>query len=135
VHSAGRTNRVLDLIANDPHPGIILHWFLGSPEEIDRAVLLGCHFSVNAAMSEEAISRIPAHKMLPETDFPSSRSKTRARTPGDTDRLDLTIAALRGISTMEVRDLWYRNFSALVRAANVTSRLSTELQDVIAQMH
>jgi len=55
VHSTGRCSAVLDEIERAPHAGVILHWFNGSAAEVERAVRLGCYFSVNAAMSEAGL--------------------------------------------------------------------------------
>lgn len=83
IHSTGRTKDVLDALSDRPHPGAILHWFNGTPDEIQHATNLGCYFSVNAAMAPETIAAIPPARLLTETDFPSSRRKTQASKPGD----------------------------------------------------
>lgn len=70
IHSAGRTAAVIDTIRAHPHPGLILHWFLGTPAEVAEAVTAGCYFSINAAMSTDVLQHIPPDRMLPETDFP-----------------------------------------------------------------
>jgi len=51
IHSAGRTDDVVRLIEKHRPRGPILHWFLGTPEEVDRAVSAGAYFSVNTAMT------------------------------------------------------------------------------------
>ena len=57
LHSNGRTGPLLDLLTSRPHPGIILHWFLGSVAERKQAISLGAYFSpVNAAMLDDTLS-------------------------------------------------------------------------------
>ncbi len=51
VHSRRTTGDVLDRIAAFPGAGtFILHWFSGSARDLDRAIKLGCWFSIGPAM-------------------------------------------------------------------------------------
>jgi hypothetical protein len=118
---------VLDIVATAPHPGIILHWLLGTAAEIDRAAALGCYFSVNAAMPDQTLLRIPAHRMLPETDFPSRRSTTRARLPGDTTALDQRLADLGIVPRRDIRGGWYRDLRTLASRVDVIPRLACRM--------
>ena len=88
IHSTGRTREAVVALARRPHPGAILHWYNGTEQEICEAVELGCYFSVNAAMSDERIGWMPRERLLPETDFPSSRRSTQARLPADIGHLE-----------------------------------------------
>ena len=40
IHSTGRTREVLDLVKQRAHPGVILHWFLGTSSELTEAMRL-----------------------------------------------------------------------------------------------
>ena len=131
IHSTGRTREVLSALARRPHPGAILHWFNGSAQEIHEAVKLGCYFSINAAMTDERISWIPRDRLLPETDFPSSRRSTRARLPADVDHLEERLAALTGEPTDQIRSLWYRNLGQLVRVAKIEARLPPKITELL----
>jgi TatD DNase family protein len=51
IHSRRASGPVLDYIEKFPDAGIpILHWFSGSFRDLDRAINLGCWFSVGPAM-------------------------------------------------------------------------------------
>ena len=132
VHSTGRTGAVLDVIERRPHPGVILHWFLGTSDEIERACRLGCYFSINAAMPDDIVSRLPADRILPETDFPSSRSRTGAARPGDIARLETRISELGIAPIFDVRSLWYRNLGALATRVKAIPLLPPTLRSAIA---
>lgn len=122
LHSTGRTSELLTLLENSPHPGAILHWFTGDTTDLQRAVDLGVHFSVNAAMTAEMVSAIPRHLLLSETDFPSSRRRTGARLPGDTTKAeDLIRHSHPGV---EPRDLIRKNMRNLLDSTGATTRLS-----------
>lgn len=128
VHSTGMTNRVVDLVASATHPGIILHWFLGDEHAVRRAATLGCYFSVNSAMPDDALQRIPSERALPETDFPAT-SRRGVRRPGDTAKLEARLAVLRGETVEEVRWRWYRNLRTLALASGAIERLPEHLAD------
>jgi TatD DNase family protein len=128
VHSTGATDQVVDLVAGAPHPGIILHWFLGDESAVRRAAALGCYFSVNSAMSDDALQRIPGDRALPETDFPAT-SRRGVRRPGDLSRLEARLADLHGETLEETRRRWYRNLRALALASGAIERLPEYLAD------
>ena len=129
LHSAGRAAELVDLLAEQPRVGAILHWFTGDEDSVHAAYELGCYFSVNSAMSDEALARIPFDRMLPETDFPQSRARTRARMPGDIGQLESRVAGLVDLPSESVRRQWYRNLRTLALAAGVMDRLPVALAD------
>ena len=131
LHSTGRTRQLLDLLREKPHPGAVLHWFNGSPEEISEAVALGCYFSVNNAMSDERLAQIPPDRMIPETDFPASRKTTLASKPGDTRALEQRLAQRDGIPRSAVRLGFYRSLASLAGTARVRSRLPHGFQEAL----
>lgn len=134
VHSTGRTRQVLDLLQQEPHPGAVLHWFNGTPDEIDRAVALGCYFSVNNAISDERLAAMPPDLLLPETDFPSSRRTTRASRPGDVRALETRLAARDGTTVAAVRQSWYSNLLRLTERSRALPRLPHELQSALRRL-
>jgi TatD DNase family protein len=131
IHSTGRTREAVAALARHPHPGAILHWFNGTEQEIRQAVELGCYFSVNAAMSDERIGWMPRERLLPETDFPSSRRSTQARLPADIGHLEERMVRLTGETPEHVRLMWYRNLTRLARAARVESRLPDAIRKIL----
>ncbi|MEI7612235.1 MAG: Qat anti-phage system TatD family nuclease QatD [Betaproteobacteria bacterium] len=76
LHSRGATTQVLDVLERHPGAGVpILHWFSGTATELQRAIELGCWFSVGPAMlagakGRELLGRMPVERVLPETDGP-----------------------------------------------------------------
>lgn len=123
LHSTGRTRQLLDVLRKNPHPGAVLHWFNGTPDEISEAIELGCYFSVNNAMNDDRLAQIPTDKMLPETDFPASRKTTLASKPGDVRSLEQRLARRDSITEAAVRHGFYRTLGDLAAASGVRSRL------------
>lgn len=76
LHSRGAATEVLDVLEQYPSAGKpILHWFSGTSKELQRAIAMGCWFSVGPAMlsgakGQELLSRMPMDRVLPETDGP-----------------------------------------------------------------
>ncbi|MEV0811109.1 TatD family hydrolase [Micromonospora sp. NPDC050200] len=132
LHSTGRTADLLGALERQPHAGAILHWFNGTASEIQRAADVGCYFSVNAAMTDEGLTLIPLDRILPETDFPSSRRSTKAKIPGDIDFLEARLAALHNTSPAEIRQVFYRNLAALTQRSGTRHRLPPALQQALA---
>jgi len=131
LHSTGRTRELLDVLTQQPHPGAILHWFNGSSDEIAEAIELGCYFSVNHAMTNERLDLVPQSRMLPETDFPSSRRKTLASKPGDTMALEARLAQRDGVFPSTVRRGWYRNLGRLIDSVGGRSRFAEPFQRAV----
>lgn len=123
LHSTGRTRELLTILRRHPHPGAVLHWFNGTADEIAEAVDLGCYFSVNNAMSDDRLTAIPRDRLLPETDFPSSRRSTLAKLPGDTTALEQRLGLRDGVTAHAIRRHLWSNFGRLADTAGVTPRL------------
>jgi TatD DNase family protein len=131
VHSAGCVAELLELLAATPPAGAILHWFGGNADAVQQAVRLGCYFSVNAVMSDEALKSIPLDRMLPETDFPATRRRGGGAAPGAVSGLESRIVRLLGLSPPDLRLRWYRNLRAIAGRSGAIDRLPEHLLDVL----
>lgn len=131
LHSAGCVGELLDVFSERPHPGAILHWFLGDGDAVRRAVELGCFFSVNAGMSDHALSSIPVDRMLPETDFPSTSRIGGGRRPGDIVTLEGRVAQLTGEPVNSLRSRWYRNLRSIATASGALDRVPEQLFEAL----
>ena len=127
IHSAGRTREVVDLVERHQHPGVILHWFLGTDGELSRALAAGAYFSVNAAMADATVESIPRDRLLPETDFPARQAK--ARLPGSIGPLEARLAQIWGDSIIEIRYQLWSNLKAVAIASGAIDALSDDLAD------
>ena len=127
VHSAGRTAEVVDLIDGHPHPGVILHWFLGTAEQRARALEAGAYLSINEAMNDTLVRAIPPDRVLPETDFPARQ--TRARLPGELAPLEQRLSRLWKLPEVEVRHQLWANLKAIAIASGALGGFSDALAD------
>ncbi len=87
VHSRRASGAVLDYLEKDPEAGTpVLHWFSGSFRELERAINLGCWFSIGPAMlaSEKGralAARMPRERVLTESDGPFAQLNGEAVMP------------------------------------------------------
>lgn len=78
IHSVRSDKDVLDTIEEYDCPKdnhCILHWYSGTSKQLERAIKIGCYFSINEYMINSAngqsiIKKIPVDKLLLETDAP-----------------------------------------------------------------
>lgn len=104
IHSRGAATRVLDLLEQYPQSGKpILHWFTGSLREMNRAIDLGCWFSVGPAMlvgekGRRILAQLPENKILPETDGPFTARNSRPLMPWEAVDIVPELLAIHGKS-------------------------------------
>lgn len=108
IHSRGAETRVLDTL--EAHPGAgtpVLHWFSGNRAELQRAIRLGCWFSVGPAMLAGAkgrahLSEMPLNRVLPETDGPFAKRRGATLMPWEaSDIADYLEPLLNGSTAAE----------------------------------
>lgn len=102
MHTVRSADVVLDILeqteaAQECVP--IIHWFSGSSDELQRAIKLGCWFSVGemslkTKRGREYAKVYPKDKLLTETDLPSSDQMNI----GSADIVDSLTRALSGLS-------------------------------------
>lgn len=130
LHSYAATGQLLDLLEADCPPGIILHWWLGDPRQTERAVELGCYFSVNASSvrRKDILAGIPIDRLLTETDHPFGDRRSRMRRPGRVDDVERAVGLQHGMSPREVRRLMWSNLSHLISTTGCSTMLPPEMR-------
>lgn len=88
VHSRGAALRTFDLLEAAQARRVIVHWFLGSPSDAERALAAGFYFSFNPAMirsrkGRELAEIVPRTRVLLESDGPYARIANRLAEPAD----------------------------------------------------
>ncbi|MEM8541456.1 MAG: Qat anti-phage system TatD family nuclease QatD [Pseudomonadota bacterium] len=116
IHSRHAAEAVLDQIDKNPGCGVsVLHWFTGNRSELDRAIKMGCWFSVGAPMlrsdkGKAAIAMMPRDRILTETDAPFASNNIESS-------LNLATKELSKIWKMDVseaKSIMKTNLAALV---------------------
>ncbi|MBS8232474.1 TatD family deoxyribonuclease [Marinobacter salarius] len=99
IHSRHSTSAVLEEVTGVV--GVpILHWFTGTSSQLKKAIDQGCWFSVGPAMlrtkkGREAVSLIPRHRILTETDGPFTKYSGEILMPWDS-----------AIATKLIAEIW-----------------------------
>ncbi len=119
LHSRGATSAVLDELEGCPGVGTpVLHWFSGTRKELDRAVALGCWFSVGPAMlrGQKGLTltgAMPRERVLTETDGPFASEQGRPLMPWDVALAESQLSALWETPVPMVRELLFQNLKTL----------------------
>lgn len=122
IHSRRASGAVLDRLQAFAGAGIpILHWFSGSLRDLDRAIALGCWFSVGPVMlaSEKGRSiatRMPRDRVLTESDGPFAQINGQAVMPWQTDLAIQSLGTLWSLPSEEVGRTMRDNMKTLVKA-------------------
>lgn len=136
IHSRRAASAVLDRL--EAHPGAgtpILHWFSGSKRELQRAIALGCWFSVGPAMlvSEKAralVRDMPRDRVLTETDGPFAQIAGESAKPWDAGSATVQLADLwMNMSEQDVNRQLHANLRRLVSAAARHSKPARDTDD------
>lgn len=138
LHSYKATGELLDVLSEyGAQPGRILHWWLGDSKETERAIDLGCYFSINYSMirTTEAWKLIPLDRLLAETDHPSGdRFSGSPRQPGRIQSVEVAIAKHHGISAGAVRTQMWENFARTVADTETTSLFPHPIRSMIRSL-
>ena len=119
-HFQGWSNP-LDGLESHPGAGIpVLHWFSGGARDLDRAIALGCWFSVGPAMlngerGKGLAARMPCERVLTESDGPFAQIDGRAVLPWEVDRAVTALADLWGSDTQQTQSALNDNLQRLTQ--------------------
>jgi TatD DNase family protein len=119
LHSRRASRAVLDRLEAHEKAGVpVLHWFTGSAGELDRAISLGCWFSVGPAMlrSERGralAARMPRERVLTESDGPFAQVDGASVLPWQVAEAVNTLAELWFLSSDEAEQLTHKNLESL----------------------
>lgn len=119
IHSRRSASAVLDGLESHPDAGVpVLHWFSGSARDLDRAIALGCWFSVGPAMlngkrGKGLAARMPRERVLTESDGPFAQMEGRAVLPWEVDRAVIGLADLWGSDKQQTQSALNDNLHRL----------------------
>lgn len=119
LHSRCAASDVLDALARNPDAGVpVLHWFSGTKAELQRAVDMGCWFSVGPAMvigkrGRDLVSAMPRNRVLTETDGPFAAVGGKALDPGNVGKAQNALAACWGVDAAEAAAIVLASFRTL----------------------
>ncbi len=112
LHSGGATAPLLDMLETYRPTGVVLHWWRGTIAETDRALDLGCRFSINAAevFRPKILRILPPERVFTETDHPfGDRHQVAPRRPGRVSVVEAALAEYWNVDVDAVRRQMWRN--------------------------
>lgn len=119
LHSRRAGRAVLDRLEKFPNAGIpVLHWFSGNFRDVDRAINLGCWFSVGPAMlrskqGRAITQRLPHERVLTESDGPFARINGEPLMPWQVDSAVIELSKIWSLPSDEIKDVLDRNLATL----------------------
>ena len=136
LHSYAATGQLIELLEPEPPPGVILHWWLGDARQTERAVALGCFFSVNASSvrRKDLLALIPRDRILTETDHPFGDRWSKMRRPGNVVDVERRIGIEYGMGESEVRALMWSNLRQLISDTGCSTMLPRAVQETLGGM-
>ncbi len=120
IHSRRAVPAVLErLKAADGAGTPILHWYSGGHGDLQRALDLGCWFSIGPAMlvskkGRALVAKMPLERILTETDGPFATVGNRTAYPWDVDIAVASIAEVKGINREKIKEALYENLRRLL---------------------
>jgi TatD DNase family protein len=125
LHSRRASGAVLDYIEKFPDAGTpILHWFSGNFRDLDRAINLGCWFSVGPAMlasknGRALAARMPLERVLTESDGPFAQINGNSLNPWDVENAIDKLSVLWSLTPDEIKQNILSNLRTLVTKGDV----------------
>ena len=118
LHSLSATADIVAAVSNHGVQGAVLHWFLGSPADIDAAITADVYFSVNSSMVRSrrgrvALNEMPPNRVLVETDAPFTKVGKAPARPGQVGPIERSLAQLWDTDPADVRRRLWSNLTAL----------------------
>lgn len=119
IHSRRASQAVLDRLEAHREAGVpVLHWFAGSIRDLNRAISLGCWFSVGPAMllskrGKALVGQMPPERVLTESDGPFAQVGGTAVLPWQVEEAVTVLADIWSIKADQVEQLMHRNLREL----------------------
>ena len=120
LHSRRASGAVLDYLEKFPEAGTpVLHWFSGSSGDLERAISLGCWFSVGPAMLANEKGRalaaaMPRERVLTESDGPFARLDGESVMPWHVEKGIAELSRIWDLPAKEVEENLHQNLERLV---------------------
>ena len=111
VHAARETLDILESCGALESCTCLLHWYTGPSDQMKRAIVAGCYFSVGPRMvatakGREYVKAIPAKQLLLETDAPPGQNVDYSLTElcHELDTVSQAISSIKGEDALETID-------------------------------
>lgn len=123
IHSRRAVVPVLNALSRNADAGVpVLHWFTGTKAQLERAVAIGCWFSVGPAMlrsqrGRALVAAMPVDRVLTETDGPFATKNELPLQPADVREVVGELAAIWNTDHSEVEERLTESLRRLLRSS------------------
>jgi TatD DNase family protein len=125
IHSRRASGPVLDWLEKEPDAGTpVLHWFSGNFRDLNRAISLGCWFSIGPAMlagskGRELAMRMPRERVLTESDGPFAQFEGVPVLPWQVEIASKALSKIWSVPLNEVQEILIRNLRSLLAEGDI----------------
>ena len=133
LHSYKATATLISELEAKPVRGAVLHWWLGDENLTQRAIELGCYFSLNISSLKQGalLKSIPFDRILTETDHPFGDRYVSNRRPGNVGDVERFLQVFYEMDQDAVRRGLWHNIAEIVKQTGCASRLPCSIQDLL----
>ena len=119
IHSRKAESLVIDILEEEYSYPVVFHWYSGTLNNLNRALLLGHYFSINPAMlyskhGIKVIERLPPDRVLTETDGPYVKIGKRTAYPKDVFLVKNYLSEVWQINKCDTSKIIKNNFYKLI---------------------
>jgi TatD DNase family protein len=129
IHSRRAATPVLDKLEEYRLAGVpVLHWFSGTRRELERAIRIGCWFSIGPAMfssenGRKLVALMPKERILTESDGPFAQLAGKAIKPWDVANATEALARIWSVPVDGVPDQLEDNLQRITTNQKSSSSL------------
>ena len=134
IHSYQATKLVIRELQRTPIAVPILHWWTGNVEETQKAVALGCYFSVHSAVARHSKFRttVPRERILLESDH--GYADPPAAIPCRIEWVEHLVANQLELNVKDVRRLAWQNLATMVHDTHTLELLPKSFAAIIKEV-
>jgi len=126
VHAKGAEAAVLESLKGRTLPAVIVHWYSGPLDLVEKYVDLGAYFTVGLEVLRSELVRslavsLPADRVLTETDNPGAWEWMAGEIgfPNLIENVEQTLAEVRGVSRADLSGQVEQNFESVLQAGGI----------------
>ena len=121
LHTKGAEEEIYNLLKKYNYNKVIIHWYSGDLETLDKLIELGCYFTISidigySDLTYRVLNKIPLNKLLVETDGPTALEWVNGEYgyPNMIKTVVNKISSYKNMEASELINIMYDNYNNLL---------------------